>query len=89
MPDTIDELFSNIDKFYPGSKRVRKSMSFPEPKTKQETEGWESQGKVKTLSNGKTVELFSAGSLSLALNRPLVTVRLWKEKGTSLEHPID
>ena len=81
MPDTIDELFSNIDKFYPGSKRVRKSMSFPEPKTKQETEGWESQGKVKTLSNGKTVELFSAGSLSLALNRPLVTVRLWERKG--------
>lgn len=81
MPDTIDELFSNIDKFYPGSKRVRKSMSFPEPKIKKETEGWESQGKVKTLSNGKTVELFSAGSLSLALNRPLVTVRLWERKG--------
>jgi hypothetical protein len=81
MSDSIDELFKNIDKFYPGSKRVRKSMSFPDPKKKEEKEGWEAQGKLKMLPNGKSVELFSAGSLCLALNRPLVTIRLWERKG--------
>lgn len=81
MSDTIDELFSNIDQYYPGSKRKRKSMSFPEPVKKADKDSWESQGKVKNLPNGKSVELFSAGSLCLALNRPLVTIRLWERKG--------
>lgn len=78
--DNIDTIFGELDKYYPGSKKVRKSMSFPDTK-KEVKEGWESQGKVKTLPNGKALELFPAGALALALDRPLVTVRLWERRG--------
>ena len=81
MSDAIDSMFKYMDQYYPGSKRKRKSVAFPEPKKKEVKEGWESQGKVKALPGGKTVELFSVGSLCLALGRPVVTVRLWERKG--------
>lgn len=81
MSDAIDSMFKDMDQYYPGSKRKRKSVAFPEPKKKEIKEGWESQGKVKALPGGKTVELFSVGSLCLALGRPVVTVRLWERKG--------
>ena len=81
MSDAIDSMFKDMDQYYPGSKRKRKSVAFPEPKKKEVKEGWESQGKVKALPGGKTVELFSVGSLCLALGRPVVTVRLWERKG--------
>lgn len=78
--DEIDNLFGELDKYYPNSKRVRKSMSFPEKK-QEVKEGWESQGEIKTLPNGKAVELFPVGALSLALERPIVTIRLWERRG--------
>jgi len=37
--------------------------------------------RYKSPNNGKVIELFSAGSLGVALNRPLVTLRLWERKG--------
>ena len=84
MPDEIDNLFSSLDEYYPGSKRKRRSVNSVVEKKKAEKEaqdGWDSSPVVKTLPNGKSIELFSAGALSLALGRPLVTLRLWERRG--------
>lgn len=82
MNDEVDKLFESLDDYYPGSKRKRRA---PDPNVKPRkvsTPGtWDSEPQVKTLPNGKVLELFSAGSLGLALNRPLVTLRLWERKG--------
>mgnify|MGYP003333928397 FL=1 len=77
--DTIDQMFKNLDEYYPGSKKKRRVKEVS--KKVVDKEDWEAQGVIKKLSNGKEIELFSAGSLSLALGRPLVTVRLWERRG--------
>jgi hypothetical protein len=78
--DKIDVFLKGLDQYYPGSKRKRKSSSFPTIE-KKEVELWENQGKSKKLPNGKTIDLFGPGSLCLAINRPIVTLRLWERKG--------
>jgi len=82
--DPFEDIFGVPGEFYPGSKKKRRPVN-PETERKkqekQEREGWDSKPQVKTLSNGNVVELYSAGTLALALGRPLVTVRLWERKG--------
>ena len=78
--DQIDTMFAGLGEYYPGSKQKRKSISNP-VKKKEEKEVWQDNPQIKKLPNGKEVELYSAGSLALALGRPLVTVRLWERKG--------
>jgi hypothetical protein len=82
MNDEVDKLFQTLDDYYPGSKRKRRA---PDPKAKLKKvstpESWDALPQVKTLPNGKVLELFSAGSLGLALSRPVVTLRLWERKG--------
>jgi hypothetical protein len=78
--DFIEAAFSGLDQFYPGSKRKRKAH---EPK-KQEVEpgqGWDSRPYVKTLPNGKDVEMFTIGALAEALGRPVITIRTWIKEG--------
>jgi hypothetical protein len=80
--DPIDRLLSELDEYYPGSKKKRRPLN-PEAKkrTVKEEGSWDADPQVKKLPNGNVVELFSAGALSLALGRPLVTIRLWERKG--------
>ena len=78
--DIIDSMFNGLGDYYPGSKRKRKSVD-PAKKKVEPKDSWESKPQVKTLPNGKTIELYSAGSLCEALKRPLVTIRLWERKG--------
>jgi hypothetical protein len=77
--DFIDELFSTVDEYYPGSKRKRKETKkearVPEVKT------WDARPFVKTLPNGKDVEMFTLGALAEALGRPVATVRAWTVVG--------
>lgn len=82
--DKIDEIFKSLDEFYPGSKNKRRPISQEVDKKrreKQERADWAKNPQVKTLPNGNVVELYSAGTLALALGRPLVTIRLWERKG--------
>ena len=82
MEDKVDAFFSNLDEYYPGSKRKRRPVDpNAKPKVKKEELSWDASPQVKTLPNGNVVELYSAGSLCQALGRPLVTVRLWERKG--------
>lgn len=86
--DIIDKLFKedtvDFDEYYPGSKRKRRPVN-PEAVKKVRPSLEEgsllSKPVLKTLPNGNTIELFSAGALAEALNRPLVTLRLWERKG--------
>ena len=80
--DAFDKLFGDLEEYYPGSKRKRRAPDPNAKKREASTPGtWESTPQVKTLPNGKVLELFSAGAMALALNRPLVTLRLWERKG--------
>ena len=80
--DAFDKVFGTMEEYYPGSKRKRRA---PDPKAKPRkvaSDGvWDTEPQVKALPNGSVIELFSAGALALALNRPLVTLRLWERKG--------
>jgi hypothetical protein len=76
--DLINNLFSGVDEFYPGSKRKRK-----EPKQEEEVTfpTWDTNPKVRTLPSGKDIEMFTIGALALALNRPIITIRTWIKEG--------
>lgn len=80
--EQIDRLLSELDEYYPGSKRKRRPLNPEAKRPKAKEEGsWDSNPQSKKLPNGSVVELFSAGAFALALGRPLVTVRLWERKG--------
>jgi hypothetical protein len=80
--DPLDRLLSELDEYYPGSKRKRRPLNPEAKRPKAKEEGsWDSNPQSKKLPNGSVVELFSAGAFALALGRPLVTVRLWERKG--------
>jgi hypothetical protein len=76
MEDLIDEMFSAIDQYYPGSKRKRKLVKEEKPKVIVE-KTWDARPFVKTLPSGIDVEMFTLGALAQALGRPIVTVRTW------------
>lgn len=78
MTIDIDEEFAGLDTFYPGSKRKRRE---PVPKDPSSSAGWDARPQLKRLPNGTEVEMFTAGSLAAALNRPLVTLRMWERRG--------
>lgn len=77
MNDFIEETFADLDKFYPGSKRKRREAPVVEPKDSS----WEEEFFEKSLPNGKTVHMYTLGSLAKALERPTKTVRYWVENG--------
>lgn len=81
MPDVIDKMFGEVGEFYPGSKKKRRPKSGEQKKVNNEKELWQEKPQIKKLPNGKVVELYSVGALSVALGRPLVTLRLWERKG--------
>lgn len=86
MEDFIDDLFSSVDQYYPGSKRKKKSVVDEKPKVKEET-SWDNHPHVKTLPNGRDVEFFTLGDLAKALGRPIITVRTWTNKGQLPQPP--
>jgi hypothetical protein len=78
--DLIDSTFSDLEEFYPGSKRKRK-VSEPKKREIEPLQGWDSKPYVKTLPNGKDVEMFTIGALAEALGRPVITIRTWIKEG--------
>jgi hypothetical protein len=81
MEDQVDKFFGSLDDYYPGSKKKRRPVDPNVKVIKKEEGSWDASPQVKKLPNGKTVELYSVGSLCQALGRPVVTVRLWERKG--------
>lgn len=85
--DPIDRLFfAGLDENYPGSKRKRRTPPAP-VEARQGLEGWDSRPFIKVI-RGREMEMFTMGALAAALNRPLVTVRLWTRKGYIPQAPF-
>lgn len=68
----------------PGSRQTRRTDT---PKAQQrraqafgESNGWDENPLIKTL-NGIETELFTVGALAQALQKQIVTIRLWEQKG--------
>lgn len=81
MPeDFIDSILSDLEEYYPNSKRKRK-VSVPKKLEIEPDSSWDSKPTKKTLPNGKDVELFSIGALAAALGRPVITIRTWIKEG--------
>jgi hypothetical protein len=83
-PEDILKTFENLDKV-PGSKRVRRESSpVADQRRKRilddETNGWDSNPVIKSL-RGQEVEFFTINSLATALEKSVVSIRLWEKKG--------
>lgn len=68
----------------PGSRQPRRPDT-PVAKKKRaqafgESNGWDENPIIRTLQ-GKEVELFTIGALAQALEKKVVTLRMWEEKG--------
>ncbi|CAB4129597.1 hypothetical protein UFOVP115_57 [uncultured Caudovirales phage] len=74
--DFIEDMFGELEAFYPGSKRKRRE---PAPKVELDT-SWEKDFYKKTLPNGRQLEVYTLGSLAQALNRPIATLRQWMDR---------
>lgn len=78
MTVDIDEVFADLDQFYPGSRRKRR----PEPENstrRADAQSWDSKPLVK-MFNGTPTEFFYTGDFAKALGKSPVTMRLWERK---------
>lgn len=78
--DEIIEAFRDLE-YIPGSKKKRRELDPKVSRRKSgETNGWDENPIIKTLG-GKETEVFTIGALAQALEKTIVTVRLWERKG--------
>lgn len=84
MEDFIEETFSALDQYYPGSKRKRRDTK-EQPKVESKT--WDARPSMKPLPNGQSVEMFTLGALAEALGRSAITVRTWTLEGVFPKSP--
>lgn len=79
----ILKAFEGLDRV-PGSRQPRRDPSELSEKRKKkalgETNGWDADPLVKLLKGVET-ELFTIGALAMALEKEIVTIRLWEKKG--------
>lgn len=75
--------FEGLDKA-PGSKQARRSDTPGSQKRRAkvmgESNGWDSSPIIKVLG-GKETEMFTIGALAAALEKKIVTIRLWETRG--------
>jgi hypothetical protein len=78
--DEIEAAFADLE-YAPGSKKKRRE---PDQKVSRrkigESNGWDANPIVKTLGGTET-EVFTIGALAAALEKTIVTIRLWERKG--------
>lgn len=81
--EEILKAFEGLDRV-PGSKQKRRESNpkadVRRQKALQEVAAWDTNPLVKSFQ-GKEVELFTVSSLALALEKEIVTIRLWERKG--------
>mgnify|MGYP006267679805 CR=1 FL=1 len=77
--DEIEAAFADLE-YLPGSKKKRKEPNPKVSRRKDESNGWDENPIMKTLG-GKEVEVFTIGALAKALEKSIVSVRLWERKG--------
>jgi hypothetical protein len=78
--DEIEKAFADLE-YIPGSKKKRREQDPKVSRRKaEETNGWDANPIIKTLGGVET-EVFTIGALAQALEKQIVTVRLWERKG--------
>lgn len=78
--DELEKAFADLE-FFPGSKKKRRELDPKISRRKSgESNGWDSNPIMKTLG-GQETEVFTIGALAQALEKQIVTVRLWERKG--------
>ena len=78
--DEIEKAFAGLE-YIPGSKRKRREEDLKVSRRKTgESNGWDSTPIIKTLGGVET-EVFTIGAMALALEKTIVTIRLWERKG--------
>lgn len=81
--DEILKAFEGLD-FAPGSKQKRRNPSEKSEKRRKqilgESNGWDANPIIKTLKGVET-EVFTISALAAALEKKIVTIRLWEKKG--------
>jgi hypothetical protein len=78
--DEIEKAFADLE-YIPGSKKKRRELDPKVSRRKSgETNGWDENPIIKTLG-GKETEVYTIGALAQALEKTIVTVRLWERKG--------
>jgi hypothetical protein len=81
--EEVLKAFEGLDRV-PGSKQTRReSTPVADKRRKQalgESNGWDANPIIKTLQ-GMETEVFTIGALAHALDKKIVTIRLWEKKG--------
>jgi len=79
--DEIEKAFADLE-YLPGSNKKKRRDIDPKVSRRKtgESKGWDENPIVKTLG-GKETEVFTIGALAHALEKSLVTIRLWERKG--------
>jgi len=78
--DEIEAAFADLE-YVPGSKKKRRDLDPKVSRRKNgESNGWDVNPVIKTLGGVET-EVFTIGALALALEKTIVTIRLWERKG--------
>ena len=79
--DEIEKAFADLE-YLPGSKKKKRRDEDPKVSRRKsgETNGWDEKPIIKTLG-GKETEVFTLSALAHALEKSLVTIRLWERKG--------
>jgi len=81
--------FEGLDRA-PGSKQKRRDVTEVATKRKAkalgESNGWDANPITKTL-HGVETQVFTIGALALALEKQVVTIRLWEKKGYIPQSP--
>lgn len=78
--EEILKSFEGLDRI-PGSKQPRRApVANAKKKPSKESSGWDENPKIKLLKGVET-EVFSIGALAKALDKQIVTIRLWEKKG--------
>ena len=78
--DEIEAAFADLE-YIPGSKRKRRDLDPKVSRRKSgESNGWDSNPSIKTLG-GQDTEVITIGALAQALEKTIVTIRLWERKG--------
>lgn len=82
----VDEVLKSFEglEHAPGSKQKRREETDETSKRRSrilgESNGWDENPIIKTLK-GEEVEVFTIGALAQALEKEIVTIRLWEKKG--------
>lgn len=82
----VDEVLKSFEglEHAPGSKQKRRDNSPETDKRRKkllgESNGWDETPIIKTLK-GEEVEVFTISALAQALEKEIVTIRLWEKKG--------